>query len=110
MSWSNAIDLALGALPVLLITWLITGVLLALGWLLLVEGLQGSDHAVVHVFEVFFQGKEIEHREISRWKIIFGMVVMFAGAVFWSAAMLSVAVRTVGQGLSCRSGEKAGEG
>ena len=66
MTWSDSIDLALKALPALFITWFTTALLLVVGWLVLVEGLQGSDHAVVHVFEVFFQGKDIEDREISK--------------------------------------------
>ena len=41
MTWSESVDLAVGVLPALLLTWLITALLLVLGWLSLVEGLQG---------------------------------------------------------------------
>ena len=47
-------DLAVGLLPALLLTWALTALLLpalllAVGWLSLMEGLQGSDHVVVHI-------------------------------------------------------------
>ncbi len=90
-------NLAVGALPALLLTWLITALLLVVGWLSLVEGLQGSDFVVLHIFEVFFQGKGIEDRELSFWRIIFGVLVMLAGAIFWSAAMVAILAKAIAE-------------
>lgn len=39
MIWNESVDLAVGALPTLLLSWLNTALLLVLGWLSLVEGL-----------------------------------------------------------------------
>ena len=90
-------DLAVGVLPALLLTWLITVLLLVVGWLSLVEGLQGSDFVILHIYEVFFQGKGIEDRELSFWRIIFGVLVMLAGAIFWSAAMVAILAKAVAE-------------
>ena len=90
-------DLAVGVLPALLLTWLITVLLLVVGWLSLVEGLQGSDFVILHIYEVFFQGKGIEDRELSFWRIIFGALVMLAGAIFWSAAMVAILAKAIAE-------------
>ena len=99
----SSVDLAVGALPALLLTWLIAALLLVVGWLSLVEGLQGSDFVILHIFEVFFQGKGIEDRELSHWRIIFGGLVMFSGAIFWTAAMLAILAKTIAEAVSNRS-------
>ena len=100
MTWSESVDLAVGALPALLLTWLITILLLVLGWLSLVEGLQGSDFVLLHIFEVLFQGKGIEDRELSFWRIIFGMLVILSGAIFWTAAMVAILAKAIVQVVS----------
>ncbi len=97
MNGRGPLDLAVGALPALLLTWLITVMLLVVGWLSLVEGLQGSDFVILHIFEVFFQGKSIEDRELSFWRIIFGVLVIMAGAIFWSAAMVAILAKAIGE-------------
>ena len=97
MNWRESVDLAVGMLPALLLAWLITALLLVVGWLSLVEGLQGSDFVVLHIFEVFFQGKGIEDRELSFWRIIFGVLVMLAGAIFWSAAMVAISAKAIAE-------------
>ncbi len=97
MTWNESVNLAIGALPALLLAWLITALLLVLGWLSLVEGLQGSDFVLLHIFEVLFQGKGIEDRELSFWRIIFGMLVILSGAIFWTAAMIAILVKVIAQ-------------
>ncbi len=97
MNWRESVDLAVGALPALLLTWLITILLLVVGWLSLVEGLQGSDFVILHIFEVFFQGKGIEDRELSFWRIIFGVLVMLTGVIFWSAAMVAILAKAIAE-------------
>ncbi len=100
MTWNESVNLAVGALPALLLTWLITALLLVLGWLSLVEGLQGSDIVLLHIFEVLFQGKGIEDRELSFWRIIFGMLVILSGAIFWTAAMVAILAKAIVQVVS----------
>ena len=100
MTWSESVDLAVGVLPALLFTWLITLILLVLGWLSLVEGLQGSDFVLLHIFEVLFQGKGIEDRELSFWRIIFGMLVILGGLIFWTAAMVAILAKAIAQAVS----------
>ena len=97
MNGRGLVDLAVGVLPALLLTWLITVLLLVVGWLSLVEGLQGSDFVILHIYEVFFQGKGIEGRELSFWRIIFGVLVMLAGAIFWSAAMVAILAKAIAE-------------
>jgi hypothetical protein len=100
MTWSESVDLAVGVLPALLLTWLITALLLVLGWLSLVEGLQGSDFVLLHIFEVLFQGKGIEDRDLSFWRIIFGMLVILGGVIFWTAAMVAILAKMIAQVVS----------
>ncbi len=92
--------MAAGLIPSVLLVWVITALLLSLGWLSLVEGLQGSDHVVVHVYEVFFQGKGIGERELSHWRIIFGVVIFLAGAVFWTVANMAILVKAIVEAVS----------
>ena len=102
MTWSESVDLAVGVLPALLLTWLITALLLVLGWLSLVEGLQGSDFVLLHIFEVLFQGKGIEDRDLSFWRIIFGMLVILGGVIFWTAAMVAILAKVIAKVISDR--------
>ncbi len=96
MTWSDAVDLVWSMFPALVITLLVTAILLLIGWLAMVEGLQGSDFLVLHVYEVFFQGKDIADRELSIWRIVFGIAVTFTGVLFWMGAMLTIFAKTVG--------------
>ena len=100
MNWSEAIDLTLKFLPALVISWLITGLLLIIGWLALVEGLQGSDFVILHLFEVFMQGKDIAERELSLWRAVFGMLVFAAGVVIGTASMLTIFVKALAQAMA----------
>ena len=106
MTWNESVEVAVGALPALLLTWLITILLLVLGWLSLVEGLQGSDFVLLHIFEVLFQGKGIEDRELSFWRIIFGIMVILSGAVFWTAAMVAILARAIAQAIGNHEGSE----
>ena len=60
MNWRESVDLAGGALPALLLTWLITALLLVVGWLSLVEGLQGSDFVILHTTRCFFRVRALK--------------------------------------------------
>ena len=110
MTWVEVIDLVGPALPALVIASLVTCLLLVVGWLSLVEGLQGSDHIIVHIYEVFIQSKGIEDRVLSRWRIILGMVLIFAGIVFWAASMLALFVKTLCQAMDSRSEQRGDTG
>ncbi len=110
MSWPETLDLVWRAVPALALSLFVTAVLLIVGWLLLVEGLQGSDHVVVHIYEVFFQGKDIEDRDLSEWRIIFGTVVTFAGVLFFLVSMLAILTKTVTEALTHDEEENPEEG
>ena len=84
---------------------MITGLLLVIGWLALVEGLQGSDFVILHLYEVFLQGKEIADRELSLWRAIFGILVFAAGVVFGTASMLIIFVKAVSQAATFQTEE-----
>lgn len=103
MTWFEAIDLVGRTLPALVLAVLVTSLLLVVGWLALVEGLQGSDHIIVHIYEVFFQSKGIGERVLSEWRIIFGMVVFLGGIAFGVASLLALFIKTLCQAMDSRS-------
>ncbi len=108
MTWLEVIDLVGRTLPALVIALLITNLLLVVGWLALVEGLQGSDHIIVHIYEVFFQSKGIEERVLSKWRIIFGIVAIFGGIAFGVASLLALFIETLCQAMDFRSERRGG--
>ncbi len=108
MTWLEVIDLVWRTLLALVIAILVTCILLVVGWLSLVEGLQGSDHIIVHIFEVFFQSKGIEDRVLSNWRIIFGMVVIFGGIAFGVASLLALFIKAIAEAMDYRS-ERRGD-
>ena len=110
MTWVEVTDLVWRTLPALAIALLVTSLLLVVGWLSLVEGLQGSDHIIVHIYEVFFQSKGIEGRELSEWRIIFGMAAIFGGIAFGVASLLALFIKTLCQAMDSRSEQRGDTG
>jgi ABC-type Na+ efflux pump permease subunit len=110
MTWFEVIDLVGRTLPALILAVLVTSLLLVVGWLALVEGLQGSDHIIVHIFEVFFQSKGIEGRELSEWRIIFGMAAIFGGIAFGVASLLALFIKTLCQAMDSRPEQRGDTG
>ena len=55
---------------------------------------------VVHIYEVFFRGKDIEDRDLSEWRIIFGASVTFAGVLFFLVSVLAIVTKTVTEALA----------
>jgi len=75
-----------------------------------VEGLQGSDHIIVHLYEIFIQSKGIEDRALSKWRIIFGMASIFGGIVFGVASLLALFVKTISEAMDYRSQRRGDTG